>query len=61
MLGLGYDAAHYRGSMKQPIFQTSTYEFPNAEAGKQFFAWATGKEELPAGENIGNIYSRLGI
>ena len=60
MLGLGYDAAHYRGSMKQPIFQTSTYEFPNAEAGKQFFAWSTGKEELPAGEDIGNIYSRLG-
>ena len=60
MLGLGYDAAHYQGSMKQPIFQTSTYEFPNAEAGKQFFAWATGKEDLPAGAQMGNIYGRLG-
>lgn len=60
MLGLGYDAAHYQGSMKQPIFQTSTYEFHNAEAGKQFFSWATGKEELPAGAHMGQIYGRLG-
>tara|TARA_B100000900_G_scaffold378246_1_gene362256 strand:+ start:7434 stop:8708 length:1275 start_codon:yes stop_codon:yes gene_type:complete len=60
MLGLGYDAANYHGSMKQPIFQTSTYEFPNAEAGKQFFAWATGKEEPPLNTQMGHIYSRLG-
>lgn len=60
MLGHGYHAADYHGSMKQPIYQTSTYEFPNAQAGKNYFAWATGKEEMPEGETMGNIYSRLG-
>jgi methionine-gamma-lyase len=60
MLGHGYNPAHYHGSMKQPIFQTSTYEFPSAQAGKDYFAWVTGKEELPEGATIGNIYSRLG-
>ena len=60
MLGYGYHAAHYHGSMKQPIYQTSTYEFPNAQAGKNYFAWATGKEEMPEGASMGNIYSRLG-
>ncbi len=60
MLGLGYHPEHYKGSMKQPIFQTSTYEFPNAQAGKDFFSWATGKEEMPEGATMGNIYGRLG-
>jgi methionine-gamma-lyase len=60
MLGHGYHAAHYHGSMKQPIYQTSTYEFPNAQAGKNYFAWATGKKEMPEDESMGNIYSRLG-
>ena len=60
MLGHGYHAADYHGSMKQPIYQTSTYEFPNAQAGKNYFSWATGKEEMPEGAVMGNIYSRLG-
>ena len=60
MLGHGYHAADYHGSMKQPIYQTSTYEFPNSQAGKDYFAWATGKEEMPDGAKMGNIYSRLG-
>ena len=60
MLGYGYHAADYHGSMKQPIYQTSTYEFPNAQAGKDYFSWATGKEEMPEGAVMGNIYSRLG-
>ena len=44
MLGHGYNPANYHGSMKQPIFQTSTYEFPSAQAGKDYFALVTGKE-----------------
>ncbi|MEY2963553.1 MAG: hypothetical protein RL754_814 [Bacteroidota bacterium] len=60
MLGHGYEAHEYKGSMKQPIFQTSTYEFPNAQAGKDYFSWATGKEEMPEGATMGNIYGRLG-
>ena len=46
--------------MKQPIFQTSTYEFENAQQGRNFFAWATGAEEMPEGEKLGGIYTRLG-
>ena len=53
MLGHGYHAADYYGSMKQPIYQTSTYEFPNSQAGKDYFAWATGKEEMPEGSKMG--------
>ena len=60
MLSHGYQASEYQGSMKQPIFQTSTYEFENAQQGRNFFAWATGAEEMPEGEKLGGIYTRLG-
>ncbi|HCY25356.1 MAG TPA: methionine gamma-lyase, partial [Cryomorphaceae bacterium] len=60
MLSHGYHASEYQGSMKQPIFQTSTYEFENAQQGRNFFAWATGAEEMPEGEKLGGIYTRLG-
>lgn len=60
MLSHGYHASEYQGSMKQPIFQTSTYEFENAQQGRDFFAWATGAEEMPEGEKLGGIYTRLG-
>ena len=60
MLSHGYHASEYQGSMKQPIFQTSTYEFENAQQGRDFFAWATGAEEMPEGEKLGEIYTRLG-
>ena len=60
MLSHGYHASEYQGSMKQPIFQTSTYEFENAQQGRNFFAWATGAEEMPEGEQLGGIYTRLG-
>ncbi|HBB80756.1 MAG TPA: methionine gamma-lyase, partial [Cryomorphaceae bacterium] len=55
-----YHASEYQGSMKQPIYQTSTYEFENAQQGRNFFAWATGAEEMPEGEKLGGIYTRLG-
>jgi len=60
MLSHGYHASEYQGSMKQPIFQTSTYEFENAQQGRNFFDWATGAEEMPEGEKLGGIYTRLG-
>lgn len=46
----GYDAKEMLGSLSTPIFQTSTFEFNNAEHGAACF---TGDEE-------GYIYSRLG-
>src|SRR5699024_1435539 len=46
----GYDAKEMLGSLSTPIFQTSTFEFDNAEHGAACFS----------GEEAGYIYSRLG-
>ena len=45
MLSHGYHASEYQGSMKQPIFQTSTYEFENAQQGHgtSLLIWKTLK------------------
>ena len=37
MMGHGYDPMLSEGSLKPPIFATSTYVFPNAAAGKRHF------------------------
>ena len=59
MMGYGYDPQLSEGALKCPIFQTSTFVFPNAEAGKAFFELAYGLREQEAGEALGLIYSRL--
>ena len=43
MMGLGYDPMLSEGSLKPPIFATSTFVFPNAAAGKRHFEGVTGK------------------
>ena len=43
MMGHGYDPALSEGSLKPPIFLTSTFVFPNAAAGKRHFEGVTGK------------------
>jgi methionine-gamma-lyase len=45
--------------LKCPIFQTSTFVFESAEAGKAFFELAYGKRAARAGEEEGLIYSRI--
>ncbi|MDM5339407.1 methionine gamma-lyase [Fictibacillus enclensis] len=45
----GYDDREHSGSLSPPIFQTSTFVFPDAETGERRFA---GTEE-------GYVYSRL--
>ena len=47
------------GAIKCPIFQTSTFVFESAEAGKAFFEVAYGLREQGATERSGLIYSRL--
>jgi methionine-gamma-lyase len=47
------------GALKCPIFQTSTFVFPTAEAGKHFFELAYGLRQQGPGEQPGLIYSRL--
>lgn len=56
MLGYGYDPELSEGSLKPPIFLTSTFAFESAAAGKRFFEGVTGKR--PGGAE-GLIYSRF--
>lgn len=56
MMGHGYDPALSEGSLKPPIFLTSTFVFENAAAGKRFFEGVTGKR--PGGAE-GLVYSRF--
>ena len=58
MLGYGYNPALSEGAVKCPIFQTSTFVFKSAEAGKAFFEMAHGKPGHE-GEKMGLIYSRI--
>ncbi len=56
MMGHGFDPTLSEGSLKPPIFLTSTFVFENAAAGKHFFEGVTGKR--PGGAE-GLIYSRF--
>jgi len=59
MMGFGYDPALSEGSVKVPIFQTSTFVFRSAQHGKEFFELVTGQRDLREGEQPGLIYSRF--
>jgi methionine-gamma-lyase len=56
-VALGHDADSHLGSLKPPIYETSTFVFKTAEEGKAFFAsvYATPG----SGDDPGYIYSRL--
>jgi methionine-gamma-lyase len=56
MMGYGYDPMLSEGSLKPPIFLTSTFVFENAAAGKRHFEGVTGKR--PGGAE-GLVYSRF--
>lgn len=56
MMGHGYDPVLSEGSLKAPIFLTSTFAFPSAADGKRFFEGITGK--VPGGTD-GLVYSRF--
>jgi len=58
MMGYGFDPALSEGSLKPPIFLTSTFVFEKAEDGKRFFEGITGKR--PGGGTAeGLVYSRF--
>ena len=59
MMGYGYDPELSEGSLKPPIFLTSTFVFKKAQDGKDFFELAYGKREPKEGEKPGLIYSRI--
>jgi len=56
MMGYGYDPMLSEGSLKPPIFLTSTFAFESAAAGKRHFEGVTGKR--PGGAD-GLVYSRF--
>lgn len=59
MMTYGYRPELSEGSVKPPIFQTSTFAFQTAEEGKAFFELAYGIREKEQGEELGLIYSRI--
>ncbi len=59
MMSFGYKPELSEGAIKCPIFQTSTFVFKTAEAGKRFFEVAYGLSDALPGEEQGLIYSRL--
>jgi len=59
MMGHGFDPALSEGSLKPPIFLTSTFVFQTAAEGKRFFEGITGKREGSGGRAEGLVYSRF--
>ena len=58
MMGYGFDPSLSEGSLKPPIFLTSTFVFEKAADGKRFFEGITGKR--PGGGTAeGLVYSRF--
>ena len=58
MMGYGYAPAWSQGALKPPIFQTSTYVFENAQQGKDFFDFTSGRRQLKPGEAAGHVVDR---
>jgi methionine-gamma-lyase len=58
MLGYGYDPTLSEGAVKPPVFLSSTFTFPSADAGRQFFDIATGRETSRNDSDGGLVYAR---
>ena len=59
MMGYGYAPGLSEGSLKPPIFLTSTFVFENAQQGKDFFDLTSGRRQPRPGEKSGFVYSRF--
>jgi methionine-gamma-lyase len=59
MMGYGYAPGLSEGSLKPPIFLTSTFVFENAQQGKDFFDLTSGRRLPRPGEKSGLVYSRF--
>jgi len=59
MMGFGYDPRLSEGSLKPPVFLTSTFVFRSAQDGKDFFDYTSGRKEPPPGQAAGLVYSRF--
>lgn len=59
MMSYGYDPSLSEGSVKPPVFLTSTFAFNSAEEGEEFFNINAGRIPAPEGGRSGLIYSRF--
>ena len=59
MLGYGYDPTLSEGSVKQPVFLTSTFVFRTAEEGRDYFDFMAGRRAPPVDGQTGLVYSRF--
>jgi methionine-gamma-lyase len=60
MMGYGYDPHRSEGAVKPPVFLTSTFVFPSAQAGAHFFDQTAGRVPLDDGQDsAGLVYSRF--
>ncbi|MGA8170766.1 MAG: cystathionine gamma-synthase family protein [Methylocystis sp.] len=59
MLGYGYDPALSEGSVKPPVFLTSTFVFRTAEQGRDYFDYIAGRRPPPVDGQTGLVYSRF--
>lgn len=59
MMSYGFDAKLSEGSIKPPIFQTSTFAFATAEEGAAFFRVMGGRSRMGDPAQAGLLYSRF--
>ena len=59
MLGYGFDPALSEGSVKPPVFLTSTFVFRSAEEGRDSFDYVAGRKEPPDKRSAGLVGSCL--
>ncbi len=59
MMSYGFDAKLSEGSIKPPIFQTSTFAFATAEEGAAFFRVMGGRSQSGDPAQAGLLYSRF--
>lgn len=59
MMSYGYDPQLSEGSIKPPVFLTSTFVFKTAQEGKDFFNLVSGRVQAPDNQKQGLVYSRF--
>ena len=59
MISYGYDPFLSEGAVKPPVFLTSTFAFPTAEDGAEFFQSLASNASVEAKADAGLIYSRF--
>jgi methionine-gamma-lyase len=59
MMSYGYNPRLSEGSVKPPVFLTSTFAYQTPEEGEEFFDIMAGRKPAPTGSVGGLIYSRF--